>query len=364
MPMTEQQPHSSEEVLQLMELMQCAVLAASLEQFVQQALPTIAIILKSSWVALYIADSRMLVPHFFQHGLKPEAASNIHNSCAEQFNRLLSQGNLPVKTAAPVAQRVSASIIFHPLRFKDTYIGLIALDPHSNPSGPELWERLADLITHTINHFAERIKTERQLQYLNSYLIVSSMLAQSVGLHELMEAALYSSMEVVSGEAASVLLLSEDKKNLVFYQVEGTTKPLLMAATFPADKGIAGSVLQTQQSEVINDVLNDQRFYGNIDTKTGFRTRNMIVVPLVAGEEKVGVLEVLNKAGGGTFSEEERLLLCSIAEEIAFAIRNAKLFEYVANSYCKQRQGQASCKGCERPLSSWTPCVKYRQVDL
>lgn len=82
---------------------------------------------------------------------------------------------------------------------------------------------------------------------------------------------------------------------------------------------------------------------------------------MTAGEEKVGVLEVLNKVGGRPFIEEERLLFQSIAEEIAFAIRNAKLFEVVVKSYCKQRQGLNTCKGCKRPLGSWTPCVKYRE---
>ena len=104
-------------------------------------------------------------------------------------------------------------------------------------------------------------------------------------------------------------------------------------------------------------------FISEIDSKSGFQTRNMIVIPLTAGEEKIGVLNVLNKAGGGDFEEEERRLLESVAEEIAFAIRNAKIFEVLVNSYCKQRQGETSCKGCKRPLGSWTPCVKYRQAS-
>jgi GAF domain-containing protein len=66
-----------------------------------------------------------------------------------------------------------------------------------------------------------------------------------------------------------------------------------------------------------------------------------------------------NKSGGEPFTDDERPLLESIAEEIAFAIRNAKIFEYVVKSYCKQRQGANSCKGCKRPLKSWTPCAKY-----
>ena len=53
----------------------------------------------------------------------------------------------------------------------------------------------------------------------------------------------------------------------------------------------------------------------------------MVAIPLVAGEEKVGVLEILNKTGGEAFQEEDRLLLQSIAEEIAFAIHDAKLFD-------------------------------------
>jgi GAF domain-containing protein len=171
-------------------------------------------------------------------------------------------------------------------------------------------------------------------------------------------------MELVSAEAATVLLLDDDKVNFNFYEVEGPAKIVLKATTFPADRGLAGSVLKERKSEVVNDVQSDPRFYGKIDSESRFQTRNMIAIPLVAGEEPVGVLEVLNKTQGRSFTEEEHLLLISIAEEIAFAIRNAKVFEYVVNSYCKQRQGLASCKGCQRPLGSWTPCVRYRQTDL
>jgi sigma-B regulation protein RsbU (phosphoserine phosphatase) len=180
----------------------------------------------------------------------------------------------------------------------------------------------------------------------------------------MLEACLFCCTDGVSAEAASVLLVDDTGKEFHFYQVEGEAKELLMAATFPVDKGLAGHVLKSLESEVINDVQNDPRFYNQVDKDSGFKTRNMIAIPLVAGEEKIGVLEVLNKIGNGDFTEEERLVLLSIAEEIAFAIRNAKIFEYVVQSYCKQKQGQLSCRGCERPLGSWTPCVKYREKDI
>lgn len=205
---------------------------------------------------------------------------------------------------------------------------------------------------------------EKELAHLNAYLTVSSVLTQSLGLHDLLEAILYCSMDTVSAEAASVLLLDDTKENFQFYQVEGAAKPLLMKSSFPVDKGVAGWVLQHQQSQVVNDVGGDPRFYREIDSKSGFLTRNMIAVPLTAGEEKIGVLEIINKADAPSFTEEEHRLLRSIADEVAFAIRNAKLFEYLADTYCQQRQGKGSCKGCKRPLGSWTPCVKYREVEI
>jgi transcriptional regulator with GAF, ATPase, and Fis domain len=98
-----------------------------------------------------------------------------------------------------------------------------------------------------------------------------------------------------------------------------------------------------------------------MDDKTQFKSRNMIAIPLIAGEEQVGVLEIINKLAGQSFLEEEHQSLKILGEEIAFAIRNAKIFEYVITSYCKQRQGLNTCKGCKRPLGTWTPCIKYRE---
>lgn len=362
-----QQQTSADLALQLMELIERAVAVGSLEEFAQGLLPGIAKMMHSGSAFLYVVDSRLIVPGFFQHELQSQAVLSIEKLCAEQFDRISGQADFqPISVSISVASEGPANLVLYPLQDKEACIGLLGLIPEKDTTLtlPDLWDRLLRLITNTISRLSERVKLEWQLTYLNTYLTVSSMLAQSIGLHELLETALNCSMDIVSAEAASVLLLDDDKKSFGFYQVEGPAKPVLMTSTLPADKGLAASVLQTNQSEVINDVQSDPRFYGKIDSVSGFQTRNMIAIPLVAGEERIGVLEVLNKIGGDSFTEEESLLLLSIAEEIAFAIRNAKVFEYVAGTYCKQRQGQGSCKGCSRPLGSWTPCVKQREVSI
>jgi transcriptional regulator with GAF, ATPase, and Fis domain len=242
-------------------------------------------------------------------------------------------------------------------------LGLVGVAGVGSNLSTRLGEVLS-LVASTVDRIVAMEKQQRQLSHLTTYITVSSMLAQSLGLRELIQSALDCCKEIAGGEEASILLLDDEQKNLFFYELEGSSKELLVGFSFPADKGIAGDVIQSLQSEIVNDVQHDPRFYGKIDTESQFRTKNMIVVPLVAGEEKIGVMSVLNKINGGNFNQEEHLSLKLIAEEIAFAIRNARIFEYVVDSYCKQRQGLQSCKGCKRHLRSWTPCVKYRETEV
>jgi len=313
---------------------------------------------------LYLADSRLPFPRFTRKGFLLDHAADIERFCADYAGRIDdSVDTLPVEMTPATVKEAGGSIRIFPLRIEGNSVSLIGLSAVSDSALPPFFTRLLRTVSCSLNSFLERFKKEQELSNLNKYLTVSSMLAQSMELHELLDITLNCCIEAVSAEAASILLLDDEKKNFFFYAIEGPAKPILMTKTFPSDRGIAAAVLKNQQSEIINDAQNDPRFFRKIDFETGFRTRNMLAVPLVAGDEKIGVLEVLNKAGSASFTQNEHLFLQMIAEEIAFAIRNAKIFDYVVNSYCKQRQGLASCKGCKRPLGSWTPCVKYQNLS-
>ena len=76
----------------------------------------------------------------------------------------------------------------------------------------------------------------------------------------------------------------------------------------------------------------------------------------------MGVLNAINKIETKFFDKDDDQILSAIADEVALAVKNARLFDYVVDSYCKIRQGINSCKGCKRPLKSWTPCARH--LDL
>jgi len=334
-------------------LIEAAVGADGLSGFASGIVPLAADVAGADGAFVYISDPRLPTPHSAFHGLSDDEIPAVGAALDEWFDAL-GEDRVPSDSTA---------YALHGLPVDGRVIGMIGLAGTDGGSiaASGVWRRLLATLGRVADRLAAQASAERKLLHLNTYLTVSSMLAKSVDLAELLEIALYCSMEAASAEAASILLLDEAKENFEFYRVEGSAKPLLGGSTFPASEGVAGRVLETLEAEIVNDVETDPRFYEQIDMKTGYRTRNLIAIPLVAGDEPVGVLEVLNRVDGGPFTPDERLILVSVADEIAFAVRNATIFDYVVNTYCRRRQGQNSCKGCERPLGSWTPCMRYRE---
>jgi PAS domain S-box-containing protein len=318
---------SGEEALGLLELTEIAIDSKDLAGLAREALPILVRVMGAVGAMLYFEEPRPSTPSFFQVGVQGITAQKIERICVAQFHQIQIQADFQPLILS-LAPQETAQVALFLLHNRGERMGLLGLLIPENGKLPEL--RLAGKVIFLLSQFVaqlvERLEYEKKIAKFNAYFTVSSKIAKALNLRDVLEAVLYSSMEAVGAEAASVMLLDEEKKNFQFF---GLVPPqaAMMDAKFPANQGLAGKVLQSRRSEVINDVQKDPRFYRRFDLETGFQTRNMVAIPLVAGKDKVGVLEVLNKAGGEPFQEEDRLLLQSIAEEIAFAIHDAKLFD-------------------------------------
>jgi GAF domain-containing protein len=70
-------------------------------------------------------------------------------------------------------------------------------------------------------------------------------------------------------------------------------------------KGIVGRAIETKQLIIENDVSKSHYFLDDIDKKSGFTTKNIIVAPIFNEDNKViGALELLNKETD--FDEEDK----------------------------------------------------------
>jgi signal transduction protein with GAF and PtsI domain len=85
----------------------------------------------------------------------------------------------------------------------------------------------------------------------------------------------------------------------------------------PIGQGLAGHVAATGETINVPDAYADSRFDRSVDQRTGFRTMNILAVPVWDhdGRSVVGVIQVLNKSGGA-FERHDQMLLERIAEAI------------------------------------------------
>src|SRR5436190_6392516 len=133
---------------------------------------------------------------------------------------------------------------------------------------------------------------------------------------------------IFHARAASVLLLDEDADELVFEAVVGEGEDTLLGRRFPSGTGIAGWVLGTRQPLVLADVTADPRFSAEAAQSTGFVPNGIMAVPLLHGEEALGVLEVLDRPADARFRVEEVDLLGLFGIQAAAALallRRARL---------------------------------------
>ena len=142
---------------------------------------------------------------------------------------------------------------------------------------------------------------------------------------------------LLDAETSSLMLLDEETNELTFEVATGEPGESLREMRVPADRGIAGWVMQHGEPVIVGDVNADPRFYGQIDQSSGFRTRSMLAVPLTIRDRPIGVVEIINKRGDGGFTARDQELATAFAAQSAVAIDNARLYRQLADAVVESR---------------------------
>ncbi len=132
--------------------------------------------------------------------------------------------------------------------------------------------------------------------------------------------------ELIPSEAWSLLMVDEEKQELVFEAALGAKGRDVSAFRLKMGEGVAGWVAQTGEPAIVNNAARDPRFTSKVDTRTQFRTRSILCAPLISRGRTIGVLEIINKLGG-RFTRADLALVLMLVEPCAIAIENAILFQ-------------------------------------
>jgi putative nucleotidyltransferase with HDIG domain len=137
---------------------------------------------------------------------------------------------------------------------------------------------------------------------------------------ELLKRILRVTQQNVEASAASLLLVDEKTGGLYFQVALGEAGDEIAHLRMVAGSGIAGWVARKAESVLVNNVTGDSRFDSNVDEFTGFTTMSIIAVPMMRGQQVIGVLEALNKAGGGEFDERDMRVMEGLASTEALIL--------------------------------------------
>jgi HD-GYP domain-containing protein (c-di-GMP phosphodiesterase class II) len=183
----------------------------------------------------------------------------------------------------------------------------------------------------------ERAKDRRSMERLHD---VGRALVSEQNLDRLLDLILTKARELLKAEAGSIYLLTGegDHRELLFAhtQNEKVKLPFHRVAMPVSRQTLAGFVALSRESLNLPDVYRipeaaPYRFNDSFDRQAGYRTRSVLVVPMLDTEgEVLGILQLLNRldeesGAERAFSAQDQNLAQSLAGQAAVAVKNAQL---------------------------------------
>jgi len=165
---------------------------------------------------------------------------------------------------------------------------------------------------------------QRQLsaQDMKAILGVTSALAAPFDLMTMLAEVVNAAKQVLKADRGSVWLYDAPADELVLEVATGI-RPVRVRA----GAGLVGTCARDRKIINVPDCYADPRFDPGVDKASGYRTRCMLTLPLVDHKDVlVGVMQVLNKAGG-VFDAEDEVLATALAAQCAVALQRVRMTE-------------------------------------
>src|SRR6266850_4041306 len=154
----------------------------------------------------------------------------------------------------------------------------------------------------------------------SSLLEISRRINSEKNFDELLSIITKEAAKLVDAERATIFILDRDKGELWAKVALGVSDTI----RFDARLGIAGAVLIAAKNLIVEDAYKSPLFYPQIDSTTGYHTRNILSVPLRNyRKEIIGVFQVLNKKDGKFMPEDEQFVE-ALALQAGVALENAQ----------------------------------------
>ncbi len=194
----------------------------------------------------------------------------------------------------------------------------------------ELASRIRNANDNIVKRLEEqRLMVENRVDKLHRLIEASRIINSTLDLDKLLGLILDAAAKSIEADRGTLYLVDPIKQELWSKVLQGSN---MVEIRLPIGKGISGYVAQTGEIINIPDAYKDARFNPDIDKRTGYRTRNMLCMPMKNKDGKIiGVFQLLNKRDGA-FGKEDEQFIDAFSAHASIAIENARLAQEMVQS--------------------------------
>ena len=169
--------------------------------------------------------------------------------------------------------------------------------------------------------------TRTRLDRANLLSQISQAITSSLDLKTVFNQTTELAASILRAQAATLYSIDYKNRELLFMVAKGAAAHALEEKRLSIEQGVVGWVATHGKPLIVNNTHESKLFNSQVDSQTGFFTRNILCVPLRFQERTVGVLEVLNKENEEDFTSDDAEWLSAMGQHIAIALENAQLYE-------------------------------------
>jgi GAF domain-containing protein len=144
---------------------------------------------------------------------------------------------------------------------------------------------------------------------------------------ELLTSITSTARRLLGAAACSIALLSPDESELTYTASAAGGQGEVRGMRLPADEGVAGWVLQSEQPIEVRDLASDPRFSREAAERTGYVPDAILAVPVRTPRRLLGVLSVLDRDVSRPGAVHDLQLLSMVADVAALALETVAAFD-------------------------------------
>lgn len=208
--------------------------------------------------------------------------------------------------------------------------------------------------TQRLTRAAADVPMQRRLRDLESILSITRAMAAEPDLTRLLVLLAAACSKVLQVERTSIWVVDAATDDLFTRVAEGVD-----ALRVPKGVGLVGAVAANGETILIPDAYADERFNPEFDKKSGFRTREILCLPLkdIENNRVVGVIQALNKVDGGSLGPYDLELAGLIGAQVGVVLEQAALREQALEKKRMQAELDLAHSIQQRLLPSQSPAV-------